>query len=197
MAYEHQCGGCLNFKDKDNTYKLFDTRWANSEKGYCDWYRCFYWADDSCSSHYEARNPEPSCYITTIVCKILDYPDDCGVLNTLRTFRDEVLQKDEKYLPLLMEYDIVGPKIAYALEEDYEKTQDIEFATYLFNFYILPTASFVHEKKNDEAVRRYQEMMVGLEEYYSVAPDNSVSYQEYDATRGGHGRVYKKNLQEI
>ena len=155
MEFENQCGTCNNFHDKDNTNKSFDVRWARSERGYCDWYRCFYWADDSCG-HYRRRGSYVStCFITTIVCHILNYSDDCEVLNQLRNFRNEVMQKNPKYHSMLFEYDTIGPKIAENLQKDYEEQRRLEIPRLLYNFYILPTAQLVRDKKYDFAVLRY------------------------------------------
>lgn len=187
MAFEGKCGDCEYFKDKDDDNKPFDTKWANYEQGHCTWYRCFYWADDTCS-HQKKRGSYTFslCYITTVVCNILGYNDDCGVLQSLRNLRDNVMQKDEKYAKTLYEYDTVGPKIASKLQED----RDIELATALYNFYLVPTALLVNEEKYDEAVHRYQEMTTGLKDAFGI--DETVMPQNYDVKKGGHGLVYTK-----
>jgi len=84
--YEEQCGSCDFFKDKrGNCDKPYDTRYY--EKGYCEWHKCFYYPDDSCNHHRE-RGYVPSwpCYITTVVCDILGFEDDCNVLNNQRGY---------------------------------------------------------------------------------------------------------------
>ena len=189
MAFEGQCGNCKDFKDKDNDNKPFDTKWAKYEKGHCVRYGCFYWADDTCSKQNDRDKPDYGfnpCYITTVVCNILGYNDDCGVLQSLRNLRDNVMQKDEKYAKTLYEYDTVGPKIASKLQED----KDIELATALYNFYLVPTALLVNEEKYDEAVHRYQEMTTGLKDAFGI--DETVMPQNYDVKKGGHGLVYTK-----
>lgn len=45
-------------------------------------------------------------------------PDNNIYLETMRNFRENVLQKDEKYKSLLVQYDIIGPKIAQYLMLD-------------------------------------------------------------------------------
>ncbi len=186
MSYEGHCGKCDYFKGPRRLTEPFDTYYASIEKGYCEWYRCYYWADDTCS-HQKERGSSSSCYITTVVCKILGFADDCGMLRNLRDFRDNILQKNEQYVPLLFEYDTVGPQIAECLEKDYQETNgDSELATNLFNFYIQPTASLIEQGNYDEAVSRYQEMTKGLEEYYGIQVPTEVSL-DYDFQAGGHG----------
>lgn len=193
--YDKQCGSCQEFMDcRGNCDKPYDTNSPSWEKGYCDWYRCFYYPDDSCTAHYKERRGSSSswCYITTIVCDILGFSDDCGELNALRGLRNNVLQKDEKYTPVLYEYDTVGPQIAKKLEEDYEEKQDTEFENLLFNFYIQPSARLYMEGKIEESISRYCEMTKSLAEIYGLKTPEIE--KEYDYTKGGHGQVKVKKL---
>lgn len=158
-------------------------------KGYCSWYKSYFYPGDSCS-HQNPREQSSSCYITTIVCDVLGLEDDCGVLNILRDFRDNVMQKDNKYLPLLLEYDVIGPKIASSIKEEYEKTNDKEMWILFYNFYLLPTANFVNEKKTEEAITRYTEMVVALKEYFGLQEMNLDKFiEDYNMTTGGHGKM--------
>lgn len=190
MEYDGRCGTCLEFKDKRNCRDCFDIKYANSEKGYCDYYRSYYWADDSCD-HYKnnGRSNSSSCYITTIICNKLNYSDDAGVLNTLRGFRDNVMQKDIKYCKLLFEYDVIGPKIAQMIQED--NNTDIELWIQFYNFYLSQTANFILDKKYDDAVTLYTQMITDLKEYYGIREDMVEITKEYDMSKGGHGKVKK------
>jgi len=85
MAFEGHCGNCEDFKDKDNDNKPFDTKWAKYERGHCVRYGCYYWADDTCSKQRDIGYTS-NCYITTVVCDILGYSDNCGILESLRSF---------------------------------------------------------------------------------------------------------------
>lgn len=176
MAYETQCGGC--------TY--FDFQ-GDCSKGYCSWYRTYYYPGDSCS-HQNPREISSGCYITTIICDVLGYADDCSVLDTLRSFRDNVMQKDSKYSDLLLEYDTLGPDIAYFIKKEYEENNDREIWTQFYNFYLQPTANYVSDGKFDAAVNRYKEMVTALKEYFNLDEYNP-DVINYDYTNGGHGRV--------
>ena len=55
---------------------------------------------DECSV-YKRDDSIGGCFITTIVCDTLGKSDDDRVLNNLRYFRDNVLQKNSKYTYLL------------------------------------------------------------------------------------------------
>lgn len=187
MAFEGQCGSCKYFKDKDNDCKDYDVRNARYEKGHCTWYGSYYWADENACRNHVDRNYVSGCYVTTIVCDILGYKDDNGVLNSLRSLRDNVMQKDKQYEKLLYEYDTVGPKIARKLSEG----DNYELATALYNFYILPCALSINCKKYDDAINRYKEMTEGLKEAFGIEDEASI-LDTYQMEKGGHGYVYSK-----
>lgn len=176
MAYETQCGGCTYYDFQGDNYK-----------GYCSWYKCYYYPGDSCSHQNPREQSSSSCYITTIICDKLGYSDDCGVLNILRGFRDNVMQKNCKYCKTLFEYDVIGPKIAEMIKQDNEK--DEELWANFYNFYLLQTASLVTEEKYDEAVSRYTEMVNALKEYYGINEDIVEITKDYDMSQGGHGKL--------
>jgi len=195
MAYENQCGTCLEFKDCRDYKTLFDekTSWAYREKGYCEVYKCCYYPDDSCTTYYRNKKGNSSgCFITTIICDILGMDDNCTVLNTLRNFRDNILQKDEKYKEVLYEYDAVGPIISSYLEEDYVDKEDKDLPNAMLDYFILPTVEFINNKKYDEAFNKYSKMVKSLREYYCIY--DIEKREDYDYTKGGHGKVLVKSM---
>ena len=157
-------------------------------KGYCSWYQAYYYPGDKCS-HQKPNGSSSSsfCYITTIICDKLGFDDDCVVLNTLRDFRNNTLQKNCKYFPILFEYDVIGPKIAEMIKND--TATDQELWVQIYNFYLSATANFHREGKTDDAVKRYQEMVVALKEYYGIKEQITEIAKGYDASQGGHGIV--------
>lgn len=70
---------------------------------------------------YKKSNSSGGCFITTIICDILGKNDDDKVINNLRNFRDNILTKDEKYKSILIDYDNIGPVIAYEISKDKDK----------------------------------------------------------------------------
>ncbi len=179
MAYETQCGGCIEYDYQ-----------GDNVKGYCSWYKCYYYPGDSCS-HQKPREQSGGCYITTIICNVLGYDDDHVILNTLRNFRNSVLQKDSKYLPLLMEYDSIGPIIANCIQHEYQETKETEMWVNFYNFYLSPITNLVMEDKKEEAISRYTEMVNTLKEYYGII-DLQETIPNYDISQGGHGKIKNK-----
>lgn len=90
MAYvrENTCGSCSNYEYE-----------GENSKGYCSYYRSYYYPDDSCS-HWElndrATPTSSNCFLTSACCEFKGKPDDCDELETLREFRDTYL-KAKKY----------------------------------------------------------------------------------------------------
>lgn len=190
---KNQCGSCFSLRDKDDDNTFFEG--TAYEKGYCLELRSYYYPDDKICSYYKDREtyiPGTGCYITTIICGKLGLPDNCGVLTTLRHFRNDIMQKDPKYKEILYEYDEVGPKIAECIKKEFTNPEPDELLIVYYNFYLQPTARLVDEKKYDEAIARYVEMTNSLKEYFNIEEVEKVP-EEYDYTQGGHGYVKKYN----
>lgn len=205
MAYDGKCGSCYWLRDmKDDDY-LF--KGSDDEKGHCiEMGICPYPTESKCSRYenkeeYSSQlypvlrreNDSTVCYITTIVCELLGFDDDCKGLETLRNFRDNIMQKDPKYAQLLYQYDTVGPKIADCLKSQFKKENDEEpdeMIVDLNNFYIQPTIWLVEQKNYDAAVNRYTELTTMLMDYYGIQELPEID-PNYDYTQGGHGVVKK------
>ena len=182
VEYEYQCGNCKLHEDTSTSGKI-----------YCEYYRSYYDVEDSCE-HQERINKSSEsatgCFITTLVCDLMGLKDDCDTLNSLRFFRNEIMQKDSKYIDILYEYDHVGPKIAKCLKEDHEKG-NMELAQLLYNTYLIPTVELIKNKKYSEAVESYTKMTKSLEQYYGIEAEAHVP-NGYDFTKGGHGKILIK-----
>lgn len=134
------------------------------------------------------------CYLTTMICNILKMNDKNIYLETIRNFRDNVLKNDEQYKQLLVEYDIIGPKIASALDNDPLKDK---IAQMYFNYYIIPIINLIQNNKYKEAVNKYVDMTAKLKSFYNIN-DYSISIEDInnaDINLSGHGKyVQKKSL---
>lgn len=129
------------------------------------------------------------CYLTTMLCNILGMPDNNIYLETMRNFRKNVLQKDEKYKSLLVEYDIIGPKIAEALNNDPQKET---IAQKYFNSYILAIIYNINNKNYDIAVFTYKNMTNLLKYFYGLGgiEISTLQVESADIKESGHG-IYK------
>ena len=150
-------------------------------------------SDEVARSYYEkSENSQSSggCYLTTITCDILGLPDNNIYLQTLRKFRKETLQKDDKYKDILVEYDIVGPIIASKLK--YEKENQL-IAKNLLRMGIAKTVYHILNEEKLEAIKTYTDMTKLLIQAYNI---DIVPSQEQinnaDITKSGHGVYIKK-----
>lgn len=144
----------------------------------------------SSSSSYEDSSYS-LCYLTTAMCNILGYKDDDYYLQTLRNFRDNILQNNSKYIPLLNMYDIIGPEIAYKLNKDTNKEI---IAKHLFNGYITKAVDAINEEKIQEAVNIYIAMTHTLADRYNIninilyISPQSIIPNNIDINSLGHGK---------
>ena len=196
MALENYCAACTYLGERQDCGKYYCDR-----KG--EWH---YATDPRCYSFCEAYSRSTSarenmydnsrshsssgCYITTIMCHILEMTDDNYYLETLRNFRDNVLKKDAKHFPLLIQYDKIGPMIANCLEND---EANKEIANVLFTNYIQKTVTAIEEGKVNTAINIYIAMTQSLIEKYQ--PDADLLYvdaQNIAMELLGHARTRKK-----
>ena len=131
------------------------------------------------------------CYLTTMICEILGLPDNNTYLETLRQFRKNVLQKDNKYKKLLVEYDIIGPKIANYISKDPSKKL---IANNYFYDYIIPVIYFLNEGNIEKAIELYITMTNKLKSLYNLDNINvtTIEIDEADILESGHGKYVKK-----
>ena len=158
------------------------------------------WCKDY-SSKCPRKAQSGGCFITTVTCHILDKKDDDVVMNGLRKFRDEVLQKDEKYAEILQNYDIVGPMIANELMKDENKEK---IAEVVYDHVLTPISELVEKGENDKAVEAYYQMTLLFINYYGYL--NSYNYLaehdfgfkegEFDQATAGHGIKSPKYVKE-
>lgn len=139
--------------------------------------------------NYSKDKTSSGCYLTTMMCNILDMPDNNMYLQTIRDFRNNYLQKNEEYKDLLVEYDIIGPKIAEALNNDPLKKV---IAKKYFNFYINPITNLIKTNLYTAAINIYKQMTNSLKDLYSL--DNislsTLEIDNADINESGHG-IYK------
>ena len=185
--YKDQCGSCEEFFQCRGNWDIpYDKN--DTEKGYCRVYKTTYWPDDSCGNHKERYEAYSGCYITTIVCDILGFEDNCEVLTNLRKVRDKFMQKNDQYKKDLFDYDTIGPQIAKILNDDYQETKDKTVATALYTNYLVPAANEAKENNYTGAITIYKKMTNLLKNTFKVKTNDEL-LREYDQTKGGHGYI--------
>lgn len=184
------CGECARFD------------WANKQTSSVDRRRCvergIYIEPTASSCRYfikKEKGQESGCFITTVVVDILGYQDDCWILNTLRDFRNNVMQKSNRYSELLMIYDAIGPKIAGALKE---KPNRKEISILVSQYYLIPICKSINNEDYTSAVNSYVGMVRFLQNQLLVL--DSVENYLYDENvaeeEKGHGKARVKLVTE-
>jgi len=160
MAY-YTCNDCGNY-DRNDTNRY--------DECYCTYYCKYYPRSDKACSHFNLRNDiNTTCFLTTAICDIFGFADDCYGLNILRNFRDTVLVKDVRYHSLLAEYEIIGPIISSKMYTD--KHRD-EVAGYYFENYLYDIIINLSTKKDyNEAVNKYVMMVNDMKRMYGVTKE--------------------------
>lgn len=140
---------------------------------------------------YRKENPVSGCFITTVVCNILHKDDNEELLNNFRSFRDNVLQKNEKYFEYLQDYDNIGPVIADRLYKDKDREK---MAKGLYDIALVKINNLIKDKKYDEACEKYHIMTLslinyyGLKHVYNLGKDSGEYSRDFNAETAGHGR---------
>ena len=197
MAFESYCAACTYLGENGSYGKFWcdnkgENHFATDPKcgSFCEAYSRSNSARSNMIDFSKEYNNGSGCYLTTIMCKILNYPDNNYYLNTLRDFRDNVMKKNPEYIMLLVTYDTIGPMISYNLSID-KNRKDI--ATAFFGNYITKAVDAINEEKYGEAINIYKGMTFSLAERYNinvnlVSPDTD----NIDIKNLGHARVKKK-----
>ena len=111
------------------------------------------------------RKSDTTCYLTTTMYNILGFDDHCKTLDTLRSFRDDYMKKEESCLPLLENYDNIGPMVSQKLLEDENRYRTAHIM--LFE-YLTPAVIAIENKDYDDAIEIYKNMTLDLMDYYNI-----------------------------
>lgn len=197
------CSKCTWY-DPEKVYETYNYKcwcgkkneWVYANQAAC-WLYCEAYGRSSqvAESYYrkaeESQRGGSGCFITTIVCSILGNKDDFVELEKLRAFRDNVLQKDQRYNDLLVTYDYVGPIISQNIIQDKNRVQ---IATNLYNFGIKKVVEFLDKNEKEKAIQLYISMTEALMQGYNLEKPE-ISNEELaniDRNQMGHGRQYVK-----
>jgi len=190
------CGQCtyLDLSTGDIYGKFYcDKKWERHKSTdiECGSFCKAYSRDESTiqNAYRYTKSKESGCYLTTILCYILSMPDNNIYLDTMRNFRKNVLQKYNKYKYLLVQYDIIGPKIAKYISMDPLKEK---IAKKYFNLYIIPITKLLNEQQYQMAINIYIYMTNSLIFLYNLnyISISQVEIDNADIEKSGHG-IYK------
>ena len=143
----------------------------------------------TCRHFKERVNPTNSgCFITTAVVDILGYKDDCYILQTLRNFRNDFLQKNPEFKNILLTYDKIGPQISVNLFHSDEKER---ISLIITECYLIPICKLIKDGEYNSAINSYISMVKFLQNQVCVN-DYIEGYRYNSSVRNeemGHGRA--------
>ena len=141
------CQHCKYFNDNE--------RWGS--KGYCEYYKTYYYGTDRECSHFTKRDGG-GCFLTSACCEFKGLSDDCYELTMFRKFRDDYLKTAESRAWLVDEYYRIAPDIVDKINasESKEKTYD-----YIYSV-IEKCVPMIANGENEDALKEYQNMVSEL-----------------------------------
>lgn len=162
--------------DYKEDYCQFDYKIPN-----CPWYK-----------EYGPSSSSSFCFITTITCNILGKDDKDPVMESLRSLRNDYLQKNPDYDFVLKAYDTIGKKAAQKISEDEKRETE---AKVIYYSVLSPIANLVNDKEYELAAEMYYCMTLGIYKKYGLldeynelmASDFGYKEGEFDPERAGHG----------
>jgi hypothetical protein len=198
------------FYEKCITCQRYNTNRIENGKGYyCEQHNCYYEPLDGCRSGFFGGYSEnkyitdkeinsligrakgsSGCFITTAICDILGYSDNCYYMETLRSFRENYLRTSE-YRYLLKIYDDIGPKIVESMQNDSRK---FDVAATLLTSFIIPACNYIEKNEYPLAIAKYLDMVEYLEDLYKVNSNVKETDDIEDSPRLGHGGSIQRTL---
>jgi len=146
---------------------------------------------------YEPKRDSESCYITTMICKILGKSDSCEELTNLRLLRDKYMTTFDEGLKYLHTYDTFGPLISKKMEEDFNSKDKKDYTLkmvrdVLYPEYILVVNNLIKEKRFETAMLAYVQMTYLLVNKYNIYEmDINIDTKYLNINEVGHARCRK------
>lgn len=122
---------------------------------YCDGSRY-----DECPIY---RGSSSSCYLTSACVYAKGLPDDCYELETLRSYRDNWLSKQEEGSVLIKKYYEIAPRIVSIINEQKDRKNIYDL---IYDRMVKPCVDLIKRGKYIEAKELYKSMTEELEEKY-------------------------------
>lgn len=192
------CGECLHL-DCNNR-----ERWSSVEKYYCKEMGryveprdrgCRYYSYNRGHNQKDNGGYTPSgCPFSVIVRDILGYADNCELLTLLRNFRENVLKKNVQYIPILLEYDQVGPLITESINLEENK---YKFCLEFVQNFLSPFAIAFKTGDIENTLSIYQNMFSALKNKFGFSEISVDLNVDYDLETLGKGRIRQPKTSEI
>lgn len=105
--------------------------------------------------------------IVTVLCDVLGYSKECFVLREINDL-NSIMKNDPKYEEKLLEYDKVGVVIAEDIKKSFCLDHDVDLWMHFYKMFLSEIASLVASNQYEQAIHKYQHMIVVLKEYFGI-----------------------------
>lgn len=168
-----------SWQDKgwNNSYEgWIDKGWNNSYSGWTDkgWNNSYSgWTDKGWNNSYSGWSDSGwsnsggggGCFITTACVEHMGLSDDCEQLNILRMFRDKLVEEDELFREIVLDYYKKAPSVVKKINESENKDEVLE---QLYNELVVPCVEMLKNNQEQEAKEHYISTYKKLLKTYEV-----------------------------
>lgn len=177
-TYDGCCGSCVSMNTNDYVGHK-DHCYCTVRRQYYDLHerKCCYYEYDKYKDYYDLNH---RWHVVSAIMRKLNLKESYECISLLQNFRKNFIDKDNKYTHMLVLYDIVGPVIAECLFNDCDS---YELCKKLCSEFLIDVIVMIKEGKNEEALKKYEEMVNLLIRIYK---DSIVEYM--------NGKKIKKKI---
>ena len=167
----------------NNSYgSWIDNGWNNSYGSWMDngWNNSYgSWSDSGWNNSYGSWSDSGwsnsggggGCYITTATVEHLGLDDDCDELNTLRIYRDKLIEEDPEFRKIVLEYYKTAPQIVEKISNSPNKDEILDS---IYNNMVLPVLKLLKNGKIKEAKEYYISVYNNLKSKYVSVPQKKL-----------------------
>lgn len=159
LAWNNSSGSWVDRGWNNSSGSWVDRGWNNSSGSWVDrgWNNSSgNWSDrgwsNSSGNWGDAGGGSGGCFITSACVEYKGLTDDCVELQTLRKYRDIMVQEDESFRGKVLEYYRKAPLIIQQIEKSGKRDMIYEN---LYHQMIQPCVAFLEEGKTEEAKSLY------------------------------------------
>lgn len=170
LAWNNSSGSWIDKGWNNSSGSWQDKGWNNSSGGWIDkgWNNSSgRWSDkgwsNSTGNWGDAGGGAGGCFITTACVEHRGLPDDCVELQTLRKYRDALVEDDDRFRSKVLEYYRKAPLIIQGIERTGDSASIYDD---LYQNMIQPCVAFLDEGKVDEAKSVYLDYYEKLSREY-------------------------------
>lgn len=116
--------------------------------------------DDKNDDSKDNDDKDTGCYLTTLMCELLGYEDDCFELTYLRNFRQNYMQNNIEGQKLLSQYKDISHPIVKKLRMRLDKK---EIALKMKNDYITSAIEKIKNGNPEDGIAIYKDMVAYLQ----------------------------------